>query len=214
MLLPRSEQESLREEDNNKDEIAILGDRDCERPKAISRLKPKYCQEVFKLPIRASNPELPLWFSSVLRNVYARDYDMPNIMQFGTSDNQIVQEGFVFRSMSERQYVFVMGNFIQLQNGRIAQIDQIFVHELNHRDRLFCKFTLVQYGTNPAHRDPVLKLQMHCFVTLQTATIIVGLPERLYILPVNLEDKDWCRRLYLEREEADLMLVDYNVKYL
>ena len=97
MLLPRSEQESLREEDNNKDEIAILGDRDCERPKAISRLKPKYCQEVFKLPIRASNPELPLWFSSVLRNVYARDYDMPNIMQFGTSDNQIVQEGFVFR---------------------------------------------------------------------------------------------------------------------
>jgi hypothetical protein len=122
--------------------------------------------------------------------------------------------------MSERQWVFVMGNFIQLQRGQIARIDRIFVHELNHRNRLFCKVTLVQHGTNPAHRDPVLKLQMHHFVAPQTATIMAGLPaltaERLYMLPVNLKDKDVYRRLCLERGEADadLMLVGYNVKYL
>jgi hypothetical protein len=77
-----------------------------------------------------------------------------------------------------------MGNFIRLQSGQIPRIDQIFVHELNHRNRLFCKVTLVQHDTNP-----VLKLQMHRFVAPQTATIMVGLPaltaERLCMLPAN-----------------------------
>jgi hypothetical protein len=83
-LLPKSEQESLLEkEDDENDDIVIQGDDNHKRPSAIGCLQAKYCREELGLPTRSSDLALPPWFGRLLREAYGRDYNMPNIVHFG-----------------------------------------------------------------------------------------------------------------------------------
>ena len=189
-LLPRSEQEGMLEDEE--DELQIVASENHRRPAAIGCLRPKYCREILKLPTRSSNTALPPLFVSMLRRAYEVDYQMPNIMQFGTAGIKWCKKFSFFDRETERRSTFAMGSFIECTNGQIARIDQIFVHEILQKKRLFCKATLVERGGMQV--DPILGLRMFAFASPEQASTIIGLPSvtarRLYILPVASNDID------------------------
>lgn len=92
-LLPRSEQQILRSalavDEEEEDLMALLEDEIHRHVTAIGRFKTKYCREVLGVPTRTSDTELmTLVFKSLLRNAFATDYSLPNMMYFGASSFQ------------------------------------------------------------------------------------------------------------------------------
>jgi hypothetical protein len=80
-LLPRSEQESLKQNDEADSMMRLPEDALHKRPAAIGRIQPKYCKEVLKLPMY--DRQMSDQFKSGLRKAYADDYRLPNIYHFG-----------------------------------------------------------------------------------------------------------------------------------
>ena len=113
-----------------------------------------------------------------------------------------------------------MNDFIDCGRKGIARLDQIFIHELHGKKRLFAKVT--QLEVVPGQLDHVLRLQMYRVVP---HSIIVGLPRITanypYVLPVEEDFEAQSRdgipglRLVEDRNAAQsFMLVDYTIHYL
>lgn len=86
-LLSKSDQDSLRsllvEHDNENDKIVLQPNTRHKNITATGRLRTKYCKEVLKVLLCASDPLTTTDFKSQLRNAFAQDYNMQNVMYFG-----------------------------------------------------------------------------------------------------------------------------------
>ena len=84
ILLPRSEQMLLEQNDSDFRMSAIFEDDQHFQSHAIGCLEPKYCRNILKLSTRSSKT-MSRNFKTALKLVYRYDYAIFNLMHFGTS---------------------------------------------------------------------------------------------------------------------------------
>jgi hypothetical protein len=129
-----------------------------------------------------------------------------------------------FSSSTERRVVLAMGDFIRYgANSTIARIDQVFVHELSRKRRIFMKVTDVDTAIT-GRKDELLDVPiLRILPPFGTAIRFVGLPaihaEKLYIVPVKKPRvQAGGRRSGLElgdsKSPGDLLHVPWTVQYL
>jgi hypothetical protein len=113
-----------------------------------------------------------------------------------------------------------MNDIIDCRARGIVRLDQIFVHELIRKRRLFARVTKLEPVAG--QRDSILGFQMYHVLP---DTMFIGLAsisaKHLYMLPVEDEDKAQTLGEYpmlrlAENENAvySMMLVDYTVHWL
>jgi hypothetical protein len=113
-----------------------------------------------------------------------------------------------------------MGDFLECRGGKVARIDQLFVHELQGIKRVFAKITAAERTVN--QRDDILELPTY---RLADGEFIIGLPtissKRLYMLSVvevpNSGEESGYQRLKIEKGATaahSLLLVDYTIQFL
>lgn len=206
-LLPRSEQLELQVEDDEPSQT-ILQDANHLKPSVFSRLKPMYCRNELGLPIRSS-AFLPV-FRTRLRNAYGNDYNLPNIVHFGTRGLTWCKKLGFMDHATERRLVFCRGDVIQYHGNEVGRLDQVFVHELMHVRRVFCLITRVI--SSPQHqKDNVLDMPL---LQISNDQLIVGLPaisgQKLYMLPVSHGDSE----RNLVKGDDMFLWVDWQIQFL
>ena len=218
VILPRSEQELLVEDVD--DMIDIVEDAAHKRPKAIGCLQPSYVRDTLQLPTRCSI-NMPMDFRIALRRAYEQDYTMPNIIHFGTAAIHWCKKISFFDPVTEYHCVFAIGDFVVLKSDDIVRIDNLLVHTLDNRRRVFLKISEVEGNEdNAVSRDRVLDLPM---LRLQqegpgvNGVNLIGLPalqsRKLYVIPVA-KGLDGSLQRQGNKNSGDLLLVTWTLQYL
>lgn len=137
-LLSKSKQKKMINENESK--LWIIIDKNHKKISIIDRFEIKCCREIFNIFIKTliNNKIIFVAIKIILRNVYAINYLMSNIMHFDKIAIQWCKKLNFFNSQSKHRITFYMKHFVTIRN-KIEKIrfNFLFVHKLNDFRRLF-----------------------------------------------------------------------------
>ncbi|KAI9748387.1 MAG: hypothetical protein M4579_007241 [Chaenotheca gracillima] len=176
--------------------LDLQSDVDHIRPVATSCLARRFVADTLGLPLSAKKMELTDPFLKKLRLAYAKDYDLPHVVDLSRFPFQWCRQVCFTDRTTEQRITFSSGDFISLRSEnaqdrdiRIARLDHGFVHELHPGERrLFAKVT--QVDLNDGKMDAVLNIPR---MQLAGSDEIIGLRringKRLYVVPLVAEER-------------------------
>lgn len=185
-MLPRSEQDLLRDADD--EQVDIASDPQHNKPAAIGALTAEYCKTVLDVPTRAGK-KLSVDFIRNLSQAFGNEYGQPDILEFGNRAIHWCKKVAFTDSSTQDRVTFAAGDFVALQDNSIVRLAGLMTMTLLDKRYLFAN---VERLTVSADRDPLLDVAILTPANRGSKYDLVGLPailsQRLYIVPFKRTD--------------------------
>jgi hypothetical protein len=202
-FLPPSSHAFLDEEEEET-EFSSIGDHNHIRPRVLGRITRRQA-EALSLP---SKPSQNQWFETQLRCAYSRDYNRPNIYEFGRSTIRYWKKMTFVSGDLEERLGYTYGTYIQSSSeGSYGTIQNIFTHELGGIDSVFA---VVRKLNSLPHKDWLSNLPL---MQESVEKTILGLPAIVPKRPYIISTKGDFVCSDVEAGHDILWLCDWDVNY-